>query len=269
MVTSFSATAGGSLPMAVSREPSVPQPWYGPARNFSYRTEVQPVWDRYCVSCHDYGQPAGEVLNLSGDTNLIFNTSYTELRRKPAVGVKVVGAGPAPVLPAYTWGASQSPVARVVQSGHQNADHDRGFTMDAESVDRVLTWIDLNAPYYPEYATSFPDHPFGRAPITGEELNRLNQLTGLDLSRPENLTLLSFTRPEVSPALSKIPLDRPSDREETLEILRRGQQRFAATPGAEMTNFQLTRPEEISRREKAERLRAADHAARQQLLLQP
>ncbi len=264
--TADTSNASRALPMAVSREPSVLEPWYGPARNFSYRTEVQPVWDRYCVSCHDYGRPAGDVLNLSGDTNLIFNTSYTELRRKPEVGVKVIGAGPAPVLAAYTWGASQSPVAKVVQSGHANPANDRGFTMDAESVDRVLTWIDLNAPYYPEYATSFPEHPFGRAPITNEELNRLNQLMGLDLSRPENLILLSFTRPETSPALSKIPSDRSSDREEALEILRRGQRRFEATPGAEMPNFQLTRPEEISRQAKAERLRAADFQSRQQIL---
>ena len=29
------------------------------APRFSYLTEVQPVFDRHCVSCHDYGKPAG------------------------------------------------------------------------------------------------------------------------------------------------------------------------------------------------------------------
>ncbi|MDO4558050.1 MAG: hypothetical protein Q4C47_03700 [Planctomycetia bacterium] len=256
----------GSVPLAVQRAPDTPELWYGPMRNFGYRQEVQPVWDRYCVSCHDYGQPAGEVLNLAGDATMIFNTSYIELRRKSDAGVKVVGAGPAEVLSADLWGANHSPVARVILHGHRDPSNDLvdgvRREMDPESVDRVMTWIDLNAPYYPEYATGFPDHPFGRSPITDDESRRLSELTGLDPRRMENLTAYSFSRPEISPALSRIPADPPQLREEALQILERGKQRFAQTPGADMVGFRLTRPEEIWRREKMERLREADRAAR-------
>mgnify|MGYP001563564600 CR=1 FL=1 len=28
-------------------------PWHGPTRGFSFKREVQPVLDRYCVGCHD------------------------------------------------------------------------------------------------------------------------------------------------------------------------------------------------------------------------
>ena len=38
--------------------PSPIEPWHGPARGFSFVREVQPVLDRYCVSCHDGGQPS-------------------------------------------------------------------------------------------------------------------------------------------------------------------------------------------------------------------
>ena len=36
------------------------KPWYGPERDFNYLTEVQPVFDRHCVRCHDYGRPDGK-----------------------------------------------------------------------------------------------------------------------------------------------------------------------------------------------------------------
>ncbi len=38
--------AGSKLPESIT-------PWYGPTRGFSFAREVQPVLDKYCVSCHD------------------------------------------------------------------------------------------------------------------------------------------------------------------------------------------------------------------------
>jgi hypothetical protein len=29
------------------------KPWYGPTRGFSFKREIQPVLDKYCVGCHD------------------------------------------------------------------------------------------------------------------------------------------------------------------------------------------------------------------------
>jgi hypothetical protein len=81
------------VPLALRREPSTIKPWYGPARPFSFMTEVQPVFNRYCVKCHDFDQPAGKKLILAGDRDPFFNAAYTELWRKQVI--KVVGAGPA------------------------------------------------------------------------------------------------------------------------------------------------------------------------------
>ncbi|MBI3921328.1 MAG: hypothetical protein HY318_07925, partial [Armatimonadetes bacterium] len=131
-------------PRALKRSPSKLTPWYGDPRLFSYMAEVQPVFDKHCVSCHDYGKDAGAKLNLSADRNPAFNTSYSELWRKGFV--KVVGAGPAEIQPAYSWGSHASRLIQVLRAGHQ------GVRLDGESSDRLVTWLDLNAPYYPTYA---------------------------------------------------------------------------------------------------------------------
>ncbi len=41
--------------IALANPPRTITPWHGPARGFSFAREVQPVLDKYCVSCHDGG----------------------------------------------------------------------------------------------------------------------------------------------------------------------------------------------------------------------
>ena len=48
-------------------------PWHGPARGFSFVREVQPVLDRYCVSCH--GGEKNEVPFFKGGVPLTNWTS--------------------------------------------------------------------------------------------------------------------------------------------------------------------------------------------------
>ena len=78
--------------------------WRGPAREFNYLAEVQPVFDRACVRCHDYGKEPGKALNLASDHDLVFNTSYNELWRKKYI--KLSGAGPADTQPALVLGVA-------------------------------------------------------------------------------------------------------------------------------------------------------------------
>ncbi|MCY3020802.1 MAG: hypothetical protein NTW87_17430, partial [Planctomycetota bacterium] len=76
--------------------------WHGPAREYNYLAEMQPVFDRACVRCHDFPTSAsvpptdgGKKLVLAGDKNGAFNQSYTELWTKQQI--KVVGGGPAEI----------------------------------------------------------------------------------------------------------------------------------------------------------------------------
>lgn len=230
---------------ALQRKPSKIEHWYGEPRDFNYLTEVQPVFDRYCVKCHDYGKKAGETLNLSGDLGLAFNTSYLELRNKSALRwyldqpsdkkllVKAVDDGPAELLPPYAWGSHRSRLVDVVQSGHKNVE------LDQESMDRIITWIDLNAPYYGSYASVYPDNVFGRSPLTNDQIDDLRELTGVlvgDIGTELEGSQCNFTRPENSLCLKGL---NPENYQRALEIIREGKKTLQQTPRMDMPGAQM------------------------------
>ncbi len=231
-------------------------PWYGPERNFGYLAEVQPVLDRHCVKCHDYGQEAGQKLNLAGDLNLPFNMSYAELRGKKYV--QVPGAGPYQTLLPKTWGSHASRLTKVLLEGHGDPDIDAQVQLDGEEFDRIVTWIDINAPYYPEYASAYGGNRFGRSPLDDDQLNTLQQLTGsIDVS---------FTRPELSPCLSKFSDLSDPARLQALQIILAGHTRLAERPRADMPGFRLVAPNEIQQQAKYDALRDAETKSRQALI---
>lgn len=234
----------GQRGLAWKRGPSPLQSWYGPSRLFSYTAEVQPVFDRHCVSCHDYGKDAGRKLNLNGDLGLVFNTSYVELRRKRHV--HVVGAGPFQVQMPKSWGSHASRLAKVLLEGHGEPEVDKQIRLDAESFERIVTWIDINAPYYPSYAGgAYRDNLYGRSPLDHKELGRLSALTGVNVRDRGRLAQVSFTRPEKSPCLE--PFKDPSDPKyrEALAIIRGGAEALQRNPRPDMPGFQLVSPTEI------------------------
>ena len=231
---------GRAMPLALRNAPAPMDGWRGSTDMFCYMTEVQPVFDKHCASCHDFGEPAGEKLLLAGDRNLIFNTSYNELWRKRYI--RVVGGGPAEVQPAYSWGSHASPLMRVLRNQH---DEHEAVKLSADEFARVATWIDLNAVFYPDYSTSYPTNPGGRSPIDGSQLNRLGQLTGRDLGRQFNHgrnqgPLVSFDRPELSPVLQRFDDRNDPAYREALAIIRAGQEMLAARPDVGMEGFELS-----------------------------
>jgi hypothetical protein len=247
---------------AMHRPPSKLElaPWLAPARNFGYTAEVQPVFDRQCVSCHDYGKEAGHKLNLAGDLNSLFNTSYVELRAKDLV--RVINAGPPEVQMPKSWGSHVSRLAAVLLRGHGKAEIDGQVKLTPEDIERVLTWIDINAPYYAEYAGgAYRQNAFGRCPLDNGILARLQQLTGA-ANLADDMAALNFTRPELSPCLGRIA-DRNDPRyQEALKIIRSGKEKLARDPRPDMPNFRLTDPTEVAQQHKYDALRSAESAAR-------
>ncbi len=253
-------------------------PWYGEPRLFSYMAEVQPVFDKYCVACHDYGKPAGEKLNLARDRNLVFNTSYCELRSKGLV--RVPGAGPHNLLPAREWGARESVLGKLLLAGHPDPmiDRQRKATglwfdkeTDRESFDRVMTWIDINAPYYPTYGTSYREGRYGRAPISTDDLKRLQSLTGAN--EREIAFGVSFDRPEMSPCLNLLAKDgdlesakQTPEYREALAIIAKGAEALAARDRGEDPNWEPTDPVEIEQQAKYDRLEEREKAVRRAIL---
>ena len=236
------------LPLAARREPSKLRPWYGPTRKFNYLSEVQPVFDRHCVSCHDYGKEDGKKLNLAGDLGLVFNLSYVELRSKRYV--KVPGAGPYQVQPPKSWGSHASRLAEVLLNGHGDPQIDDQIKLDREGFDRIITWIDVNAPYYPEYASAYRDNLYGRSPLDGSQIKRLGELTGMNLGGRKSSSLVSFTRPELSPCLQKLSDKTDPKYKEALAIIQAGKNILAKRPRGDMPNFKLVDQIEIDQEAK-------------------
>jgi hypothetical protein len=244
------------LAAAMSRSPSRLSPWYGPARNFGYLAEVQPAFDKHCVGCHDYGTEAGKKLNLAGDLGLLFNTSYVELRSKRHVNVP--GAGPFQVLPPKSWGSHASKLGSIVLHGHGDPAIDAQVELDQESFERIVTWIDINAPYYPEYASAYRDNQYGRSPLNAQQLGELKRLTGS--------TDVNLTRPELSPCLTKLT-DRASPAyRQALAVIQAGQRQLARRPRADMPGFQLVNQTEIDQQRKYDALQRAASQARRAIL---
>ena len=115
--------------------------------------------------------------------------------------------------------------------------------MDQESWDRLVTWIDLNAPFYPYYETAYPMNLAGRAPLDNAQLARLTELTGVPfrdfaghaVSRGPQV---SFERPEWSPCLSELKKADPARYTEAVAILQAGRETLAKNPPAGMPGFQ-------------------------------
>ena len=149
--------------MAARREPSTITPWYGPTRGFSFKREVQPVLDAYCLSCHNADSPEGKKLaagesvpdlrgtefindwksvtpgNAGADGGRFFSVSYTWLHRyvrRPGIESDYH------LLTPLDFHADTTELVQMLRKGHH------GVRLDAESWDRIVTWIDLNAPYH-------------------------------------------------------------------------------------------------------------------------
>jgi len=137
---------------ASRRRPSEIVPWYGPTRGFSFKREVQPVLDRYCIACHN-GKPRkdGKKIpdlvardavhpksrNSSYDRAAHFTPSYMVLRSFVRTGTMESDMH---LLEPYEFHAGTTRLVQMLDKGHHNVK------LSAEAWDRLVTWIDLNAP---------------------------------------------------------------------------------------------------------------------------
>ncbi len=124
--------------IASKRGPNEITPWYGPERGFSFKRDVQPVLNRYCVGCHNGSvaqAPDFSAKDRNGWGN--FTPSYLELHpfvRRPGPESDYNLEVP------MEWHAGTSELIQMLQKGHE------GVVLDAEAWDRIYTWIDLNVP---------------------------------------------------------------------------------------------------------------------------
>ena len=133
---------------------------------FDYSSVVQPVFDRYCTSCHNPANPPRGI-DLSGAKTDFFNVSYDILAREKQGprGTEFVNW-----IPTYNgqeqnileiapnaWGSPRSKLAGLILAGHPDSQGKPRIQMDEASRRRVFAWIDLNVPYYGTPETAYPE----------------------------------------------------------------------------------------------------------------
>jgi hypothetical protein len=170
--TQTSANGRHSVRLAM-RRPAVAltPPSWGSTISFGFREHVQPVLDRHCLGCHD-GKKASPVLNAEpgrvlhkGGKRTAFSNGYVGLLGpKPtpdiAVGSKPLNAwlctnnGDEWNIRRITpklWGAPNSRLADLVLSGHPCKNGKPRISLNPDERSRIITWIDLNCPFYAGY----------------------------------------------------------------------------------------------------------------------
>ena len=142
--------------LAASRSPAEIEPWYGPPAASTSSAKCSRCSIRYCVGCHD-GQPDAmarrrstcaawrqitdytSVYHYGGHDAGHFSTSYVALHRfvrRPGLESDYH------MLMPMEFHADTTQLVQLLTKGHYNVQ------LDAEAWDRLITWIDLNAPYH-------------------------------------------------------------------------------------------------------------------------
>jgi hypothetical protein len=193
---------------------------------------VQPIFNKHCIKCHGYGQKAAEKLNLSGDRDVVFCTSYVDIWTTGVINC--IGGGPAEIQNALSWGSCRSKLIMKMFKGH------KGVKLSDQELERLVTWVDINATYYPFYEFGeFGSNPGGRSPLTGSEIGKIQQLTGKKISfghGSKQRSMISFENPEVSRILDGMKTDNPKYKE-VIAIIKEGARRMQETPRADMRGF--------------------------------
>ena len=158
--------------IAMSRSASTPQPQPcdlvenggdGHAQQvIHYPTDVQPIFDTQCVSCHGNIDPSGN-LKLTGDLTVYYNTSYEQLAQKQLAG---------PILSEFTTfrrgdqgnynGATLAPkslgsyqsvlIELLTDPAHpKNAEEDHSEMLDKNELMILSRWVDSNYQFYGGY----------------------------------------------------------------------------------------------------------------------
>jgi hypothetical protein len=130
----------GTVSTTASR---IPPPWG--TVPFSYEQNVQPVWDRHCVECHDANDSRG--MNLAGTLD----------QDRIPVSYRTLIAGGWVHYFDYTWnlrhwkadpmtfGTLKSKLPKLLEAGHYGARLTEG------EMRALKCWIDLNCPLWPDY----------------------------------------------------------------------------------------------------------------------
>ncbi len=138
------------------------EPFYGEPRGFSFRREIQPILDRFCVRCHDGAK--GNAFALTGrevvddHAKRIWTESYLALTHArpvkpggwlgdpdhPMLNWMSAQSAP-PMQPPYAAGSGRSQIIELLEESHE------GVILPRDALSKIAAWIDLGVPYCGDY----------------------------------------------------------------------------------------------------------------------
>ena len=145
--------------IAFQKEASTITPWRPVVTGFSFEREVQPVLDKYCVSCHN---GAKDKPDFSGGKRITdwnsrfggnggftgyagkFTTSYCNLF--PFVRNNGIESDYHLLVP-MEFHFSTSELGKMLRKGHHNV------RLDPDAWDRLVTWDDMNRPFHGSWSS--------------------------------------------------------------------------------------------------------------------
>lgn len=155
---------------ATNRAPSRPKPVADVPEVFDFPRDIQPILDRYCISCHDYtttdakGPRAGGVI-LTGDRGPVFSHSYITLLQERQISharnARETNFDP------YAIGSITSALMQKIDGSHY------GVRLTEHEQKMIRLWIDTGAVYAGTYAAlgsgmlgpTWHSGPTGRLPF--------------------------------------------------------------------------------------------------------
>jgi len=128
---------------ALQRPPSEIIPVPGTPEIFDYPRDIQPIWDKHCLKCHNADKYKGHAL-LSGDQGPMFTHSYFTLsaRLQIADGRDLARGNYAP----YTIGSAASFLMDKLNGSHHKVK------LSEHELRMVKLWIDASATFPGTYA---------------------------------------------------------------------------------------------------------------------
>ena len=134
---SHASAPPATVPLALRRAPSTPQPDVDGSNPFSYPRLVQPVLDRNCVKCHEENQ-AKKAPNLAREP--IQNKWFASYNSLIKYGFTSYGGGYRTIPGKF--GARASKLVEMLDKGH----HD--VKLAAEDFHRLTLWLDSASMFY-------------------------------------------------------------------------------------------------------------------------
>ncbi len=198
--------------IAGSKAPLKITPWQGDVRPFAFRFEVQPVLDKYCVSCHNGSEEDrpnfADRYEAEGDgissrdkvadrrlQTLDISDSYMALHpyvRRPGPESDMMTFKP------MEYHASSSELIQLLHKGHY------GVKLDREAWERLYTWIDLNVPFKGHWNPGV----YNEFPQVDRRMELAQQYAGISVSADQEYLREKekyLNRPRVEPVRFKKP----------------------------------------------------------------